>query len=380
MSQQPNTQQRERMSKEKCVISILTEDGKEYPYWLNAEVNMSMEKIARTATIQVALIPGNPPDIKRQDTVKVKVGEHVVMTGIVLAAEPFYRFNDIGIKVVIRDRTGDLIKASAMHKGGQWRNAKVDTIVQDLLKPFGIKLRVLDDVGTPIKEFKLEHGETVIDAISRVARKRELLATSNAEGELVLCKAGKLKASGAIVRGENVIEMDGIGTDEDRASEYIALGQDEVSDDFESAKQKKARTKDKEMRRYLPIIVNADSKVSATDLQKLTDHQMRVRRGHAYGYRYKVEGWVTLGKPWESNQSIPIYDDIAALNGDEWLITDISMRVDVHDGDTRDVTIRPAEAYDPEPEIDRTKTPKGGKASKGKSVGKDGKSLVKSVK
>ena len=371
-----------RFTKENARITVLTEDGKEYTHWLSAEISMSMENIARVATIPVALIPGHPPEISRQDKITVKVGDTVLLTGIVLGAGPFYRFDDAGFKITTRSRTGDLIKASAMHKGGQWRNVKLDVIVSDLLKPFGIKLRVLDDVGAPIKEFKLEHGESVLDAISRAARKRQMLPTDNAEGELVLCKAGKNKASGAIVRGQNVIEMDDIGTDEDRMSEYIAFGQAEVADDFASSKQKKAKAADKEMSRYLPMLINADGKVDTADLQKLTDHQMRVRRGHSYGIKYKIEGWTTLAKAWQVNERIPIYDEIAGLSGEEWLIADIQYTVDIKDGDVRNVTVRPIEAYEVEPEIERKKSgkaKKGGKASTGRTKGKDGAPLTKSI-
>lgn len=377
----PYSSSNPRLTKEDAKITVVSESGKEYVNWLSAEMTMSMENISRVATIPVVLIPGYPPEIARQETLTIKVGQTVLMTGIVLGAGPFYRYNDAGFKITARSRTGDLIKASAMHKGGQWRNAKLDTIIADLIKPFGLKLRVEGDIGAPIKEFKIEHGESVLDAAARAAKKRGMLVTDNAAGEVVLCRAGQTKASGAIVRGQNVIEMDDIGTDEDRASEYIAYGQSEVADDFESAKQKKARSKDKEMTRYLPVIINADSKVDAADLQRLVDHQMRVRRGHAYGLRYKIEGWTTLGKAWDINQLIPIYDEIAGLDGEEWLIADISYKVDIEDGDVRIVTARPAEAYEPEPEIERSKSnKKGGKASSGKAAGKDGAPLTKNVK
>lgn len=372
-----------RLTKEQAIITVTNEAGKLYQHWLSAEINIDLEKIARVATIPVSLMPGHPVEIHRQDVVTVKVGDTVLMTGYVLGNGAFYRFDDIGFKLKIRSRTGDLALASALHKGGQWRNVKLDVIVSDLLKPFGIKLRVLDDVGATIKEFKLEHGETVLDAISRAAKKRGMLPTDNAQGELVLCKAGKNKASGAIVRGQNVIEMDDIGDDENRCSEYIAYGQSEVADDFESSKQKKARAMDKEMGRYLPMVINADGKVDAADLQKLVDHQMRVRRGHAYGLRYKIEGWTTLGKGWQVNERIQIYDEIAGLDGEEWVIANIGYTVDLKDGDVRMVIVRPIEAYEPEPEIERHKSSKskgGGKASSGKSIGRDGAPLTKTIK
>ena len=372
----------QRYQKEAAIIRVIGNDGKAHAHWLSADITLDLENIARVATIPIALVPGYPPDIHRQDEVGVKVGDTTLVTGFVLATGAFYKYNDCGLKIAIRDRTGDLIKSSALHKGGQWRNVKMDVIATDLIKPYGLKLRVLDDVGAALKEFKLEHGESVHDALSRLAKKRGLIVTSNAQGELVLCKAGKTKATGAIVRGQNVIEAEDIGTDEDRCSEYIAYGQSEVADDFDSCKQKKAHAVDKEIKRKLPMIINADGKVSQADLQQLVDHQMRVRRGHAYGIQYKIEGWTTLGAAWDINQRIPIYDDIMGLHGEEWLIVKIQYTVDINDGDVRNITVRPVEAYEPEPEIERHKSGKakrGAKDSAGKAKGKDGAPLTKHI-
>ena len=366
-------------TKESAQITV-TVNGMDYFGWESSDLSFSMENIARTATIPVTLIPGDPPAIKRQDKCTIRIGDTQLMTGIVLAAEPFYKKDACGLKVVVRDLTGDLIKASAMHKGGQWKNAKLDTIVGDLVKPFGIKVRVLDDVGAPIKEFKLEHGESVLDAIGRVAKKREMIATSNPQGEVVLCRTGKTRVKGAIVRGQNVIEMESTGTDEDRMGEYIAFGQSDVADDFEHAKNKKAKTTDKEITRYLPLLMNAEGKPDQADLQKQVDHQMRVRRGHAYGLQYKIEGWTTLGEAWDINPRIPIYDDIAGLNGEEWLIADIKYGCSIDDGDAREVTVRPIEAYELAPETERKKSgdsKKGAKNAGGRAKGRDGAPLTK---
>lgn len=381
-SPQPNATPNTPIYTKESAQIYLTVNGVDFVGWQSCDLSFSMEDIARRATVPVDLIPGHPPAINRQDRVGIRIHNTVLMTGIVMAAEPFYRYNDCGIKVVARDITGDLIKASAMHKGGQWKNAKLDVIVADLLKPFGIKLRVLDDVGAVIKEFKLEHGETVLDAVARLAKKRQMILTSNPAGEAVLCRTGKTRVAGAIVRGQNVIEMDAIGTDEDRMGEYIMFGQSDVADDFEHAKSKKARVADKEITRYLPLLMNAEGKPDQADLQKQIEHQMRVRRGHAYGLKYKIEGWTTLGQAWDINQRVPIYDDMVGLNGEEWLISEIQYTVDVKDGDVRNVTVRPIEAYDILPETERKNKgckQKGGKHAAGRTRGRDGAPLTKTT-
>ena len=320
-----------------------------YEGWLQSDVERSIEAIAGTFSIPVSMIPGQPPAIKRQDAVTVRIGGVQVITGYVLAAEPFYRRDDCGYRVIGRDRTGDLVRCSAVHNGGQWRKAPLEQVAKDLLKPYGIEVKVETDTGLPLNDFKLAHGESVVDALARAARLRGVLVTRDDFGRLLLTRAGTLKFGGAIVRGRNVISMEGIGSDEQRHSDYVVYGQQNCTDDFEIARSLKARSKDPEVLRYLPLVINADGNTTQAELQTLVDHTARVRRGHSQGFRYTVEGWTHEGQPWPLNQRVAIYDDIAGLDGAEWLICAVRQHCDLKDGDVTELLVRPIEAYDTAP-------------------------------
>lgn len=229
--------------------------------------------------------------------------------------------------------------------------------------------------GTYYADDRLPQGVTM----------RGVLVTTDAEGRVLITRAGKTKSHGAIVRGVNVVSMEGVGTDAERFSDYFCYGQGNVvhhkslqtlevggsignvDKTFKKAVQQKAHTKDPEMRRYLPLVINADGNNTAPDMQRLVDHTMRVRRGHAFGLKYVVEGWTWKGKPWEINTRVPIYDDIAGLDGDEWLICEAKQTVDLKEGDVTELLVRPVEAYDTVPLKSKTKHDK----RKGKR-GKDG--------
>ncbi|MDP9990877.1 prophage tail gpP-like protein [Variovorax boronicumulans] len=324
-------------------------NGKTFEGWLQSDVDRDMEALCGTFNIPVALTPGEPPEIKRQDDIEVFIGETKVITGFVLAAEPFYRREDCGMRIIGKDRAGDLVRSSAVHKGGQWLNAKLDRIARDLVAPYGLEVKIETDVGAAIKDFKLYHAETVLSALSRAARLRGVLATRDNAGNVVLTKAGQNRFKGAIVRGMNVIQMDGIGTDENRHSEYIAYGQSNCIDDFESARGLKAQAKDAEIKRYMPLVINADGNTTQAELQALVDHTVRVRRGHAYGIRYVVEGWTFKGESWPVNERVAIYDDVYGLDGTEWLITSVRQTCTRQDGDISELVVRPIEAYDTVP-------------------------------
>ena len=335
----------------------VTVKGQAFQGWLQSDVARSLESITGTFSIPVALTPGSPPAIQRQDAVQVHIGNTLVMTGFVLAAAPFYRKGDCGMRVTGRDRTGDLVRCSAVHQGGHWRNAALDRICKDLVAPFGLGVVVSDGVsiGDPIADFKITHGETVLDSLSRAARLRGVLVTRNSAGQLLLTKAGKALFKGAIVRGLNVISMEDVGTDDNRHSEYRAYGQANAAADFEAARTLKGVAKDAEMLRYLPLVINADGNTTAAELQALVDHTARVRRGHSMGIKYTVEGWTWQGAAWPVNERVAIYDDVARLYGAEWLICSVRQTCDLKEGDVTELLVRPIEAYDTVPLKTRTK-------------------------
>jgi prophage tail gpP-like protein len=338
----------ERYTRDDAQISLLV-NGQAYAGWLQSEVSRSIEALAGTFSVPVTLVPGQPPAIKRQDEVQVKIGDTVVINGYVLGAEPFYRKGECGMRVTGRDRAGDLVRCAAIHKGGQWRSATVERIVKDIVQPFGLSVAVETDVGAPLQDFKLAHGETALDAVSRAARLRGLLVTRSETGQVLLTRAGKQLFKGAIWRGRNVISMEGIGTDEQRHSHYYAYGQANTVADFESARSLKAVAADPEIKRYLPQVINADGNTSTAELQTLVAHTARVRRGQAMGLRYVVEGWTYLGTPWPLNQRVTIYDDVAGVDGDEWLICSVRQTCDLKEGDVTEMIVRPIEAYDTAP-------------------------------
>lgn len=338
----------ERYPRDDIKITVEVE-GVLYEGWLESEVERSIEAISGTCNIPVSMIPGQPPAIKRQDAIKVRIGGIQVISGHVISAEPFYNRKDCGYRVMARDRTGDLIRCSAIHKGGQWRGARLEQICKDLVAPYGVEVKVETDTGEPLQDFKLSHGESVVDALARAARLRGVLVTRDDDGRLLLTKAGVLKFGGSIVRGQNVISMDPVGSDEQRHSEYIVYGQQNTVADFETSRSLKAMAKDPEITRYMPLVINADGNTTQAELQTLVDHTARVRRGQAYGFRYLVEGWTHGGKPWPINQRVPIYDDIAGLNGEEWLLCAVRQKCDLKEGDVSELLVRPIEAYDTAP-------------------------------
>lgn len=353
----------------KTPVTIATSGGIMYG-WLNSSVDRSMEQIGGRFDIRVSFLADfKRPPIERQDKVVIAIGGVPVITGICLGAEPFYATHeDYGIRVEGHSRTGDLMLASAIHKGGQWRNVKLEQIVKDLCKPFDIKVICDIDTGKKIGRFKLNNGESVAEAISRACKYRAVLPTDDAAGNMVLTRVGEEKALAAIVAGPggNVIEMEGIGNDSERAQEYIVQGQGEVNEtgDPHRARGLEYRAKDPGIKRYLPLIVNADESSDTKHLQELADHTARTRAAKSMRYKYTVEGWEANGKPWHPNTLVPVYDPVLGSLGQEWLIVKTLATVSRDNADVTEIEICPPAAFEqlPLPEAKQSGKGKSGSA------------------
>lgn len=319
--------------------------------WENAEVFRSIEDLASTFALALSFSPGRLPPIAKGSEIEVVVGDTLVLTGYAYKPRPSYNRTSCVMRVAGRSKTGQMVKSSAMHKGGQWINAKLEQIAADLAKPFGVSVVVAPGVstGAAIGDFKISFGESCLDAISRAARLRGLLATTDVLGNLLLTKAGTAKAPAALRRGGNIIRMDDIGRDGEQYQKYVGYAQTNVADDWDSARQVKAVAHDDEETLYSVLVVQPDGNTTQADLQALVDHTERVRRGHAYGFRYMVEGWLVDGKPWPVNTLVPIHDDVAGLDGAEWLICAARLTVDRDEGPVTLLDVRPIEAYDTVP-------------------------------
>lgn len=326
-------------------------DGQVLVGWEMADVYRDIESLNSTFSLALSTTPGVLPPIKRGSEVQILVGDTLVLTGHADRPKLSYSREACGHRITGRSRSGAMVKSSAMHKGGQWVNAKLERIVADLAKPFGVQVVVAPGVstGAALADFKLSFGESCKDAISRAARLRGLLVTTDEAGRVLLTKAGTGTAPAEIRRGGNVIRCEEIGDDQQQYQTYVGYAQSNVADDWDAARQVKAMARDDEVEQYSVLVVQPDGNNTQADLQALVDHTARVRRGHAYGFRYTLEGWLASGVPWPVNARVKIYDDAAGLVGAEWLICATRLAVDRKEGPVTVVDVRPIEAYDTVP-------------------------------
>jgi prophage tail gpP-like protein len=251
----------------------------------------------------------------------VLVGGEVVITGYVDTVETDLTDSRASLRVEGRDKTGDLVDCSAVHKAGQWRNTSLLQIATDIAAPFGIPVRLQTDAGELFRRFALDDGERAFDAIERAARLRGVLVTSNTLGELVITRAGTQDAGVVLQEGLNIRAISATHSWRERHS-VITLKTQVPGDDDENGPQAahlKATAADTAVNRYRPLVVLAEHGTSSKGLADRARWETQVRLGRGQRGRCTVVGWRTQGDGftgplWQPNTRITIDSPTMNLN------------------------------------------------------------------
>jgi len=247
--------------------------------WKSIEVTRSMADLCGSFNLSVTdKWRGTTKLIKAGDSCKLYIDSDQIMNGYVNAIYPGITAGSHTITVIGRDKGGDLVDCSVADKSGQWRGLKLEALISELCKPFGIKVRANVDTGSTVNAadlFKSNKGITVFEAIKRVCSLNGCLAYSDNDGNLLITRAGSEKANTAIIEGRNILEANANFDDANRYSHYIVVGQQSGGDHFITVSsqpspitQPKAIVIDENVTRYRPLVIIADGQADTAKCQQ----------------------------------------------------------------------------------------------------------------
>lgn len=335
-----------------CTLLI---GGLAYGGWTRLEVQRGIEQIAGGFVLQLtSRYPGVdvPMQLREGLACEVHLGNDLVISGYIDDYETDDTDTSSTVRVSGRDKTADLVDCSAIYKTGQWRGVKLNQIVSDIARPFGIGLVVAPgtDTGDVFKRFALEEGEKAFDAIDRACRLRAVLVTSTPDGSLLITTASTVRSGVRLVEGLNMKKFNSKHSWKERHSEIILKGQ-VPGDDHENgvaAAHLKASAKDVEIARYRPLVVIAEHGTSTKSLADRAAWEVKVRMGRGKRGGCTVVGWRTgrdgqEGPLWQPNTLVHVTSD--RMNIDmELLIVSCSYQL-TEQGKVTDLTFARPEAF-----------------------------------
>lgn len=327
-------------------VAVLV-SGSKITGWTSVSISKGIEKIADEVSLELTnqrisatgswVATGvtrkdvlDAADVIEEDApIVVQIDGQTVMTGFVFEYDFNYDSNAAHLVVVASSKTADLVDCSAIHKTGTWNDALLTDIVDDLCRPHDITVLTVGDQGEPFKRFKLQPGEKVYDAISRVCDMRGMLPITNEQGDLINCRASSVPTQAVIERGVNIIRA---GINRNRRSifsTYIFKGQTASSDEWygKSTTLLLGSSDDGDLNRYRPLVVIAQKQKVKEDLGKRATWERNVRSGRSNRYRCTVPGW-TWDKAgtqlWQPNMLARVNDDWCDVDG-QLLVVSVDM-------------------------------------------------------
>ena len=195
--------------------------------WKSLSVYRSLESMSGQFELGVAIRPEDDvSQIKPGSTVQLKMNGQTVITGYLDELKQSITGDSKIIVVSGRDKTADLVDCSVIHSSYHFKNQTLQQIATTLCQPFGIKViwqAIEAGANEKIAVWQVEPGETVFDTLSKAARHKGVLVTSDVDGNLVITDPSK-KVVGNFTLGENILELELNDSWTQRYSLYRVIG------------------------------------------------------------------------------------------------------------------------------------------------------------
>ena len=332
---------------------ILKLDGQVFGGWTTIGIDRALDNLSAQFSLGLTeRWPGQPERraIRKGCACQLFIGDDLVLTGWIDSVNRKRRPGDHSITASGRDRTCDLADCSAVDKPLSWHNATLDTIASDVIKPFGLKLKVLAPIGAPFAHFAVEHGESVFETLSRGARMRGLLLGSDTASTLLIYTPANTAIKTRLVLGENLLELDVTDDATDLFSRYIVKGQSQGEGvSAADAAGAKGEVLDKGVTRYRPLLLLSDDQATPKGLQDRAAWEATVRSAKSQSVSAPVKGWrENDGALWTPGGLVDVVapqDDVQA----QLRISGVSFSIDKDQGKVTNLTLVRPEAYTIEP-------------------------------
>ena len=358
-------------------------NGVKYKFWTSVSITSELNTIAPAFSVNAfskssLMIDG----LKSGRPVTVKIGEDTVLTGYIEQTPVSYSATSANVGITGRSKTCDLIDCTVMvddpnisyekpntsnsnyvscpqNAATEYKNVALETIIAQLIMPYGIKLVNETKPLTKKRNFSAKHEDTVLKALQNLTSTENLLFYGNENGDLVVTEKGKLTADDALVLGQNILTGDASFDASKIYKYYRAVGQDKgvtgktghvaSSHNYTSVDDNVSRTR---------LLTKKVQGAAYTAKCKVTAEGDRdYNRDQFFKITYKVQGWrQSTGKLWKINSLVDIKDDFLGIDtqkSQKFLITRVVFNLTENEGMTTTLDVIPPDGWRLETENDK---------------------------
>lgn len=364
----------------------LVVDGKEYGGWKSVRIAAGIERVARSFDLGITTQwPGS--DVARKVlpgmACEVYIGDDKVVTGYIDATPINYDGKSKSVIVKGRSKTADLVDCCPLNmvppggwaevdngKGGprpqtqradtQWTNRKLEQIAAYIAAPYKVKVKTEANTGAAITVENLNFGEKAFEVIDRLMLKRQVLATDDADGNLVIMRAGSGgNCTTPLVLGGNILKASAQMDYSNVYTHYTCSGfraYTDADNDAAISRGESASVVDSSIfgkQRVRALHIQQSGQTDDGSCRARVEYESGHRAAKAVETTYTVLGWRQEdGSLWLPNKLVQVQDTEIGFDM-RLLIVEATWSLD-ENGMRTELRVGPKKGYLTKPEKDNT--------------------------
>lgn len=322
-----------------------------YSGWESVTVERSAEQVAGTFSLDVTnkttSLYSSAMSIRPGGACTILADGQLVLTGWVEKVHNALTAQEHSITITGGSKTVDVIDSSVVHPSGQFKQKNAMQIAQELTSDMGINVRSEIPL-TPIPNYRTEDGETILEAIMRIAHRDGALVTDDEQGNLVFSEGGKAGHQGTITEGVHFESGESDIDYEQIFSEYRVKGQSSLVDEnwargavdllgIASSAKAPGRTR--------RLIIHDHTDTDRATVRKRALWEAQRRSGKVTSASLTIPSWMSpAGSVWKPNSTIYLVAPSLGIQ-QTMMIVSASMTVDNAGGSEANLSLQPPEAF-----------------------------------
>ena len=340
-------------------------NGKQYTNFVSAACELRLDSLSSQFRFEAVAPKGQPLPFKGGESCRVYIDNEKILTGHIEVVNVNYSADNHVITVSGRDKTGDLLDSTIdaiPDLSGDGLTLK--GIVEAIIKSVGLDIKVIDEVNPPAFTFTElvaapEAGDPAFSFIEKYSKMRQVLLTSNADGDLVIASNSGITAKGAvqhIIGGvdNNVITSDFSYDTTGRYNFYkVASGMNPLAlnqagdTDLASVVNQSGGVFDNDIKRKRTLVLISETPYSTTPCIDRAKWEADIRRARGLIYsavvpEFRVGG--NSGELWQINRIYQIVDDYIGKT-EQMLCNSVTFTFDIDSGSNTSLGFVGQEAY-----------------------------------
>ena len=305
-------------------------NGRQYDNLISVEMGMSLSALARDFSLVVAQPSGTSLPFKGGEEIKVYIDGQLRLDGSVFTVTPTYTKTEHSVSITGRSRAADLVDSTLLPISIA-ADISLQKVIEQVISQLGLSLSVTNDISgladfvSTEDKISAEPGDGAFDFIDKLARKRQVLLTSDPSGNIIITRNGTQRNPVTLlnqVGGGNIIRASVSYDLNRRFNKYVVMSQKNgAADSFggsldpQSFVNQQGEQSDSSVRSGRQMVMQAEKASSSSESSDRATWQSNIARVRSRKYSVTVQGVRPKGGDiWEANRLQKVIDDQSGIN------------------------------------------------------------------